>query len=728
MNRYLLCALSGLMLFLVISCSSDSEDPTPELDVTAPTANFNIAGTSSGSSTEPVVVSNQIQININAQDAGGIAKVEAFIDDQKVGEDTTAPYQITIDISGYASKNSLTGKFTDYVLKVTVTDTSGNKTSKEQVINIDNELPTISEVSLIQGTIINGDTNTVTFNITENEGLNGVKVYLDNALLSEITDANYEVNINTLNLSDGENTLKIEAIDLAENLAIHEVVFISDNTGPEIAIMNPGANEILDEPFLFAPQVQDAFSEVVSFVAKLNDETILDSSINETWEILLNPDLFPVGEANFELVATDAVGNETTLNFTNQILRKLFEVQMENGFFENSWFGFHILISEMDGSFIMLETVEITDTELVIYAPDEFAVDKEYMVSFIAEENQSSWVKTHMTIVQNLTRSNFTHINFTAALGESLNQQTIPMSGFFGVESVISRGNGFQTTQHDPNLEELGLASYEGNGYNPYENYYLIGYHMGEDPSFYGYLKIDNPWDPDFVINRSDFSFDDINQGTTTFSGNSLPGYNHNLNIWGFEKAEDVGNKLPHLIYDSNITFSPEGSDNYYYPTVFEKYQHRFKLNNYNTYRDGLPATEYLLPDWTIEHNQNGNEVNITKTGTGHNVGRLMVEIGSEGQGSQLMPVLFDSSKDGPIYLPILPEELSSLNVYSIFENQTYSVEYSELISFDIISTYSDYLNKVISEYKEHTEVSPIMESITNQDAFIFDNWSFKYQ
>lgn len=112
---------------ILYSCSSDSEDPVPEPDVIAPNVDFSIPGNSGTSSTETPVVSNQIVVDIDAQDAGGVAKVEAFINNEKVGEDTTAPYQITIDVSNYTSKNNLAAKFTDYTLKVTVTDNSGNK-------------------------------------------------------------------------------------------------------------------------------------------------------------------------------------------------------------------------------------------------------------------------------------------------------------------------------------------------------------------------------------------------------------------------------------------------------------------------------------------------------------------------------------------------------------------------------------------------------------------------
>lgn len=728
MKPYLSYQLLLIVLFALSSCSSDSENPSPEPepDVVAPNVTFNIAGSSNTSSGTTPVFSNQITINISAQDAGGVAKVEAYINDQKVGEDVTSPFQIVIDLTGYTSKIPSSGKFQDYTLKIVATDTSGNQSSSEQVIHIDNELPAITNVSIESGGVINGDTNLVTFSVSDNEGLKSVKVILNNQLLQEFTDDVYEFNINTLDLSEGENSFSIEAIDLANNTAEFNVQFFADNTGPEIIVPNLVDGQILDESIVFAPQVQDQFSNVVSFTANLNGVPLLESTTDQTGEVLIDPEELAIGEVSFELVASDELGNETTLNWTNQVLRRLFRVQMESDFFENTWFGFHILISEMDGSFIMLKSAKITDTELILHAPGEFPLDKEYMVSFIAEENQGSWIETHMTVVQNLTRSNFTQINFTAPDGESITQQTIPMSGFLGVEAIIGRGHGFQST-HDPNLETFSLESYDGAGYNPYNSYYLIGYHLGEDPS-YGYLKIDNPWDTGFTINKSDFIFDNINQGTTSFTGNGLSSYDHNLSIWGFEKAEDVDKKLSHLIYDSNNTFGPIGTDNYYYPTVFEEYQHHFRLNNYNTYRNGLPAPEYLLPDWTVEHSQTGNEVSIIKTGLGHTVGRLIVEIGSETDGSQLMPILFKSAHEGPIYLPMIPKELSNLNVYPIFQNQTYSVEYSELISFDTITTYEEYLENVITNYKEHTEVAPIMESITNRNAFIFSNWSYKYQ
>ena len=256
MKAYFQILLTALFISgIIYACSSDSEDPAPEPDTTAPTVDFNIAGISNNTGTGPVVVSGEIVVNVSAQDSGGVAKVEAYIDDQKVGEDTTAPFQIIIDISGYTSKIAQTAKFKDYVLKIVVTDTSGNSSSKEEIINIDNEIPSITEVSLQEGQIIGGDINTVTFSVADNEEIASVKTYLNEELLSEILDGTFEVNLNTLGLTDGENTLKIEAADLAENKAIHEIAFISDNTGPNITLESPG--EVLYQKTTILPEVSD---------------------------------------------------------------------------------------------------------------------------------------------------------------------------------------------------------------------------------------------------------------------------------------------------------------------------------------------------------------------------------------------------------------------------------------------------------------------------------------
>ncbi len=136
-------------LKILIGCfffaCSDESDATNESDVVSPTIEFSIAGIDNTSSTNEIpVLSKQITINIDAEDERGINKIEAFINNVKEGEDSSAPYQIIIDISSYTSKVASTQKYQEYILKVVATDNSGNSSSIEQQIFIDNELPSIT--------------------------------------------------------------------------------------------------------------------------------------------------------------------------------------------------------------------------------------------------------------------------------------------------------------------------------------------------------------------------------------------------------------------------------------------------------------------------------------------------------------------------------------------------------------------------------------------------------
>ncbi|WP_416174008.1 Ig-like domain-containing protein [Arenibacter palladensis] len=50
------------------------------------------------------MVGSLIVVNVEAKDNGGIAKIEAFINNEKAGEDTNSPYRIRIDLTSFYSK------------------------------------------------------------------------------------------------------------------------------------------------------------------------------------------------------------------------------------------------------------------------------------------------------------------------------------------------------------------------------------------------------------------------------------------------------------------------------------------------------------------------------------------------------------------------------------------------------------------------------------------------
>src|SRR5690606_9203746 len=121
------------LCILSISCSKD-EDEAP--DTIPPSVAFTIKGITQDLSQTPVI-GNTIEIEISAQDAKGISKVEAFMNDVKVGEDNQPPFKITIDLTQYSKKltskgTALNKTQTQYTLKVSATDLSGNVASVER--------------------------------------------------------------------------------------------------------------------------------------------------------------------------------------------------------------------------------------------------------------------------------------------------------------------------------------------------------------------------------------------------------------------------------------------------------------------------------------------------------------------------------------------------------------------------------------------------------------------
>ena len=723
-NLFASALLAISMLFS--SCSKDS-DNGPEPDTTAPQVSFTIAGiTNTGAGTP--VVSNQIQINVSASDAGGIQKIEAFINNEKKGEDTSAPYQLTIDVTGYASKGASSGKYQDYQLRVVATDLSGNVSTQELTINIDNELPVIADVSLNADTVLAGDTNEVSFTASDNEALTALEVYLNDQLLETFTDSPFAFNINTLALEDGPNTARIRAEDAAGNATDFEIAFFADNTGPEISLESIQEGQLIDSLITFAPVVTDAISSVVSFTALLNGVELLQSDGAAITALEIDPETLSVGEVVFTLTAEDELGNTTEITVNTEVKRRLLAAFFEPGFLKSNWYGFWVLVSNPDGTPIILEQASSNVDMLKIYAPGEFPIDQEFMVSFIADEDMSGWIKTHMTVVQDLTRTNLQQIHFKTPYGTQVSGQTFPLTGFFGVEIMEGRGLGqdYQAYVYDNDVTQFRVEQYSGIATEPYEQFYVAGYEFGDTPN-YAYAILDNPIANITYIDRSDFISAGLISGTSNFSGNANSNADHSLYLYGYLNATEREKGHIHLIFDTDKTFGPLGIADFTYPDIFESYEHHFRLGNYNTYRQGLPTAQYTVPDWTISYIQNGNEITLTSSGTGHTVGRLIADIGGPNN-SQLMTLIFDSSNPGPIYLPQLPAELSNLNAYTIFQSGQVSVDYAELVSFDTLPSYTDYLQGVISQYKEHREAAPVMESVLSTNGFIFSNWSFKYE
>nr|WP_288931245.1 Ig-like domain-containing protein [uncultured Allomuricauda sp.] len=716
---------------ILYSCSSDSEDPVPEPDVIAPNVDFSIPGNSGTSSTETPVVSNQIVVDIDAQDAGGVAKVEAFINNEKVGEDTTAPYQITIDVSNYTSKNNLTAKFTDYTLKVTVTDTSGNETSKEQVIHIDNELPSITEVSLADGQVIGGDTNAVTFNVSDNEGLNSVKTYLNDTLLEEITEDIYEVNLNTSELSDGENFLKIEATDLADNITTYEVPFISDNTGPEIISNTVEDGQILDESLLISTGLSDIHSQVSFIDIALGEQNLLTTDVafpagtDGQVDLVFDSETIATGEHVLKITASDALGNTSSLEITVQILRRLITINIPTGFYNPESARLFVFASGMDGQLLDVKRI-YSDTEMVrLHTTNETVGDFEYMLTFGEYISGSIGNATEFTTVQNISPEVMPVINlntYQRFLNQS-NSYLIPTENFDFNDELNIVAQGFDYYGNFNQIEsgstsDISIVQRQNvSSILQSNSFYLALYN--NTLNTYSYTLLDSNIAADLVISADMFTTQGVEQRFYDPIMNGQAFESSTIDIRGYLNQDDFNNNINHLIHNHGYGYIPLNGIPYFINDTFTNYKYTVRINDYFTERTGQPEGSFTPVDWTIDYSFLNNQIDITKSGIGHTVGKIFIdsetpEVINGLNVSYRWNLVYDSQKMDQVILPQIPEEIQSWGFYTIYENDGFKVQQVEIKGFQGIPDYNSYLSGVIKDNKYSFVVSLNMESKFN--------------
>ena len=108
-----------------------------------PEVNISMDGNSNFNNEDIIYASGAIILNIEATDTSGLQKVVAYINDSKVAEDMSAPYQLIIDISNFTSKSIIPNGKT-YVLRIDVIDNFENITSIEKTISLAQKFITIN--------------------------------------------------------------------------------------------------------------------------------------------------------------------------------------------------------------------------------------------------------------------------------------------------------------------------------------------------------------------------------------------------------------------------------------------------------------------------------------------------------------------------------------------------------------------------------------------------------
>tara|TARA_R110000868_G_scaffold403147_1_gene680055 strand:- start:863 stop:3064 length:2202 start_codon:yes stop_codon:yes gene_type:complete len=709
-----------LCIVFLNSCASDSENKE-EPDIVAPVIAFSIGGFPN-TTTTPIVVSNKIEISVDAQDEGGISKIEAFINGDKMGEDLTAPYTISIDISTFTSKIAGSNKYKDYILKVTATDKTGNTSSKEQAIYIDNELPSISEVSLLENQIINGYSNEVTFLVTDNQEISSITVFLNDTSLSIIEGDTLKVNIPTLNLTDGINLLKIEATDSAENTAIYTVNFISDNTGPEISVENLIEGMIIDESFLFTPNITDIYSEIDSVQISINDSIVLHDLFTNGINYTLDPESFPIGENLININASDQVGNKTILDITQLIHRRLLKITFENETINPGYAKFYVFASDSNGELLDIKEASISTTELILNTTTDINSTTEFMVTFagfLSGYGDFSILST----IQNITRDNLKIINLKTPKKEyvvsNLEFHVVNNPTDYGIDGYGS----FYSASYFPDSDALHFETREvaNSNINHSDKVYLKSYNYNNYT--YSYMLLDFPLAEDMVIDYSQFISDGVENRfynapfTTGDNGKST-----SLNLFGYLNETDFNNDSSHLLWNEGrgleSNFDSSNGILYSLDTQFSFYRYELQLEDYFTKRIGAPLDYYSYPDWSIDFNQNGNTIEIISTGLEHTNGNIFLE-NSEGVDKiYRWNLLFNSQTTSNIILPKLPNELSSWNINDVYNSNTIEIQQVELKRYEGINSYEEYLQNSIKPNLNSRKTSDFIESIFNNPRY----------
>jgi len=165
-----------------------------------------------------LIKGNSIQILANASDPQkSVTKVEFFVDDLKIGEDSSAPYAY--------EWNTETYNLGTHTLKVLATDDSGETNSRQITVTLAEGLPLISILEPAEGQIINSPSIIdIKVNCSDPaKSVQKVEFFLDGNKLGEDLSAPYSYLWNTSGVPGGNHLLKATVTDDLANVSYIQI-------------------------------------------------------------------------------------------------------------------------------------------------------------------------------------------------------------------------------------------------------------------------------------------------------------------------------------------------------------------------------------------------------------------------------------------------------------------------------------------------------------------------
>jgi hypothetical protein len=258
-------------------------------------------------------VNGGISVSVSATDAGGVARVELYLDGELLSSDTTSPYALSWDTADYANG--------DHDLLAVAYDMAGNEGQSGLITVIvgnesagDTVAPSVAITSIQGGATASGGI-TVNVSATDEGGVARVELYLDGVLLADDMTSPYAFFWDTTADANGDYDLLAVAYDTAGNEGQSGVITVSvdneifeDTVAPSVVITSPGDGASIASRVTVRASASDdsGISRMELFVDGVLKSLKYKSALSYNW----NTRKLSGGMHTISVKAFDTAGNE----------------------------------------------------------------------------------------------------------------------------------------------------------------------------------------------------------------------------------------------------------------------------------------------------------------------------------------------------------------------------------------------------------------------------------
>lgn len=274
------------------------EQPAPIVDTVAPS----VIITSPADNTS---VLGTISVNVDASDNNSISDVKLHVDGDYFSADASLPYSFTLDTSrlslGY------------HVVRATATDSSGNSSYHEIIINVipDTVLPSVQITSPSDGQVISNPFD-VLVDASDNMQITRIEFYVDDILKGQDSISPYSISLNPSDIGSGTHQIKAKAVDESNNTAEDTISInvLVDVISPSVNITSPSDGKVVSGKTLISVSTFD--SSGISHVEIYVDGNLVTALTTSPYEYMWNTRSLSSGTHTMMAKAFDVHGNSAT--------------------------------------------------------------------------------------------------------------------------------------------------------------------------------------------------------------------------------------------------------------------------------------------------------------------------------------------------------------------------------------------------------------------------------